>query len=378
MKGRNNFFLVFTGFVFISQFKVVAGQEVRTVWFHQVPRVSQAPVIDGRPDDPCWKELPVLTNFGRDRYSLKSTHPLVPMRLQLGYDQTYLYCLWRMANAAGEYRVDYGELKKKQQEAMYNSAMYWNQPSVEFRIDGRHDRHGETMIQMNLIGQKEAFQKIATGWSTEYTEGWDIWADYTYVPGYDENSWWVELKVSLKDLNAEARPGYIMGAQFRYFHKPGVYFAWTPAGYETAGYGDLVLVEKPLPMDKALKLICPEYETMVIRMPQPDKVVVVEKGKVYQMDYRETFTRDWKNLCLSRETVEKLLLARPALQKDRWVETMRKEWENLEKEIASLPEVGAAEMARLKQPMETLNWLLEEITARIRIQELVVKPQGLP
>jgi len=372
------FFLIFVSQAITDVQPATEKEQIRNIWFHQVPAVSKAPVIDGKIDDDCWRELPALTNFGRDRYSLKSTHPLIPMSLKLGYDKVYLYCLWKIANPAGEFRVDYEALRKKQQEAMYDSAMFWNQPSLEFRIDGRRDRLGETMIQMNLVGQKEAFQKIATGWSTEYTEGWDIWADYSYVAGFNESGWWVEMKVALRDLNVEPRPGYIMGAQFRYFHKPGVYFAWTPAGYDTSGYGDLLLVEKPLPMEKALELICPEYRDLVVRMPQPEKVVVVEKGRISEMGYRQTLYQDWEKITERKQQLERLLINCPLLQKEKILETIKKSWESLDKEIGGLMEVGAAEIMRLKQPMEELSWYLEQLKAMMQIHNLLTEHRKQP
>ena len=344
----------------------------RNIWFHQVPRVKQAPVIDGKRDDACWKRLPVLSNFGRDRYSLKSKHPMIPMTMQLGFDDTYLYALWVINNPEGEHGVDYGSLRDKQEARMHDAAMYWNHPSVEFRIDGRRDRLGETAIQMNLVGQKQAMQLIATGWSREYTAGWDIWADYDYVPSHDDSAWWTELKVSIKDMGAAARPGYVMGAQFRYFH-PGAYFAWTPGGYEVARYGDLLLVEEPLPTENALAAVCPDYRSAIIRMPQPDKVVVVAEGEVSEIPYKDTIMDELNAVKQERGRILEACQRVAALDGAKVIASVDKQIAEIEKDVAEVKEFRAHDLMRLRQPLDVLGFSLREARARAEIHALLAK-----
>jgi len=343
---------------------------VRDLWFHQVPRVETPPAIDGKPGDPCWQKLPALSNFGRDRYGLKSKHPMVPMTMKLGWDDTYLYCLWHMSNPAGEHRVDYRELERKQRGKMLASAMYWNQPSVEFRIDGRRDRLGETVVQMNLVGQKQGMQKIATGWSTEFTAGWDIWADYEYVPGYDQDGWWVELKVALKDMGAEAKAGYVMGAQFRYFH-PGAYFAWTLAGYDPAGYGDLILVEEPLPMRGALEAIIPDYASTTVRMPQPDGIVLVARGEVSKVSYREAVMKEVLAIREARKALGASLEARPEMDAAAVAGMVDGQIKAVEEELAKIETFTASEMMRLRAPLDGAKYALRQAAAQVEIHDLL-------
>ena len=355
---------------FIASADAASAGNVRDLWFHQVPRIRTAPTIDGKTDDACWKTLPALSNFGRDRFSLKSKVPIIPMSIRLGFDDTYLYGLWHIGNLEGEHRVDYRELKKKQEERMHDMAMYWNHPSVEFRIDGRRDRLGETAIQMNLIGQKQAMQLIATGWSREYSDGWDIWADYQYEPGHNESGWWLELKVSLKDMGAEARPGTILGAQFRYFH-PGAYFAWTPGGYSVAAYGDLLLVEEPIATEEALKLVCPDYRSVIIRMPQPDKVIVVEKGRFSEIPYRDTVMQEVSAVKRRRTETFGRAAGQEGLDGAKLLAEVDKQIEALDKDLGQIEEFRAHDLMRLRQPLDSLHFALKEAEASVKIKELL-------
>lgn len=347
-----------------------ASGGVRDLWFHQVPRVKTPPVIDGKRDDACWKTLPVLSNFGRDRFSLKSTHPLLPMRVQLGFDERYLYCLWWIGSPEGKYKLDYAELRRKQEARMNETEMWWNPPSLEFRVDGNRDRLGETSIQMNMVGQKQAMHKIATGWSTEYAEGWDIWADYKYASGYDPAGWWIELRVSLKDLGAEARPGYVMGAQFRYFHV-GAYFAWTPGGYNPQYYGDLLLVEKPLPMSKALELIMPDFRTATIRMPQPDGVVVVKNGRTSIESYKDTIMAEVNEIRKQRADLAAKLKVRPGMDAKKVMAPVDQALDAIDAALGNSQTFSASDMTRLREPLAAADYVLRDAQARIDIHDLM-------
>lgn len=346
-----------------------AGSSV-DLWMHQVPRVKTPPAIDGKTDDPCWKALPALSNFGRDRYAQTSAHPLFPIALQIGYDDTYMYVLWKLSNPAGTHHMDYAALKKRQDDTKHDTAMYWNRPSLEFRIaaPGR-----ETMLQMNMVNKKEALQMIHTGWSTDTDLSFDLWGDYQYVSGFDENGWWVEMRVALKDLGIEPRSGIAMSAQFRYFHAGGTYFAWTPAGYDPAQYGKLILVDDPLPAEKALELIFPNWRNMTIRMPQADNVVVVERGQFTETSFQAMIVNELNGLKQKRQQLDAQAKSVAGNDAKAMFANLDKKIADLDADIGKIAAFSAADVARLRTPLDALAFDLREAAATLATRELLVR-----
>jgi len=171
-------------------------------------------------------------------------------------------------------------------------------------------------------------------------------------------------------MGAEARPGTIMGAQFRYFH-PGAYFAWTPGGYSVAAYGDLLLVTKPIATEEALKLVCPDYRSAVIRMPQPDKVVVVEKGKFSEAPYRDTVMNEVGAIRQAREEILKLTEGQKGIDGAKLLADVDKQIGTLDKDIGQVEEFRAHDLMRLRQPLDKLHFALKEAEARVKIRELL-------
>jgi hypothetical protein len=369
-RGKILFYIPLVSVFFLSPLLCRSEEDtVKNVWLYQVQRVSHPPVIDGKQDDKAWDEIPPLTNFGKDRYD-SGKHPMLNISVQMGWDSVYLYCLFKIYNPGGEFRINLAELEKKQRERMYDTPMWWNYPSQEVRIDGRRDRAGETMIQMNMVGQKEAMQKIATGWSTEYSEGWEVWGDYKYVAGYDEQAWWTELRVALEDLGAEPVANYVMGAQFRYFH-PGGFFAWTPGGYDVGLYGDLLLVEKPLSFEDAMNIAHPGYKEQVVNIPWPDKIVVIDHGRFYENTYREMLTSLFNDLKKGKDALMEELKMCSGIDQKSTTEYINKEFALVEEEFKKTVEFTAADMIRMKQPMEAFQFALSEVKARVNIYHLV-------
>jgi hypothetical protein len=227
---------------------------------------------------------------------------------------------------------------------------------------------------MNMVDQKQAYQTIATGWSVEQNPGFDLWGDYQYASGYDDSGWWVELKVALKDLGVDVRHGYVTGAQFRYFHiASGVWFAWTPAGYSPAGYGHLLLVDEPVSTEQALTLIYPNWRNMTIRMPQADKVVLVDRGQFVETSYQEAVMKELNGLRQKRRQIGQKAASATRLEAKAMFANLDKTLADIEADIAKVGSFNASDMTRLRQPMDNVAFALREAEANVAVKKLLAQ-----
>jgi len=190
-------------------------------------KVSQAPVVDGVLDEPCWKAAPVAGEFNRrdgDGRPTQKTH------VQAVWTDEVLYV------AMVCFDQDMSSVVAHVKE---HDGPVYNDDSVEVFLDTNYDRRSFFHLSCNAAGTR------ADDLNYEDGASWDgAWQARTRR--FDDR-WQVEIAVPFKSLNVKPRVGTIWGANFyRCIKSPREEVAWScPFGLPLMGtrFGKLVFAD---------------------------------------------------------------------------------------------------------------------------------------
>ena len=156
-------------------------------------RAATEPVLDGRLDDPAWKDAPVHTRF---YVYLKPKPALSPVRseMRLLYDDK---ALW-IGLTHFEDRVD-----KLRAVATVRDTVSWDEDMDEIYIDPFGTAVGFTKLHVNSIGTIGDLRRVDSAVLLGEWNG-DGWAAKTSV---GKDRWCVEVRVPYSDLQQPPVPG---------------------------------------------------------------------------------------------------------------------------------------------------------------------------
>lgn len=155
-------------------------------------RVTVAPVIDGRLDDPVWDEAPIVSDFVQ-RAPLPMQPSTLRTEVRLLSDATALYVAMRMLDSAPDSII--APLARRD----YQGYSDW----AEVLIDSYHDRRSAVRFALNPSGVKlDAYLSEDSERSQDL--GWDaVWQG---AAARDADGWTAEFRIPLSQLRFAPSP----------------------------------------------------------------------------------------------------------------------------------------------------------------------------
>jgi len=235
--------------------------------------VDQAPTLDGKLDDPCWRSLPREKTFYKFG-TLKAAPAPFSTTMQLGYDRAGVYVgLW----------LDVEDMSQLVANITNRDAGHiWHDDSVELYFDRTATAIGFRKFTVNALGtQADLFRmdpaNIDMAWSPM---GWRVATDIR------KNGWGIELFFPWEDLGGPAKPGDLWRFALIRFERHPKFAAgtWSLGAMYTAPerFGWLLFAEdRPEPQRLAKLLaarvpgnwILPVGEQVILNGPKAPTVV---------------------------------------------------------------------------------------------------------
>ncbi len=202
----------------------------------QAARVTEAPKIDGRLDDPCWKTLPSSSGFSDESLG---TIVKDDTTIWIGYDDVKLYVAYYCHDPLPKGIV--GKETKR-------GTSFRGEDRVRFRLNPFNSKRGEDESEINVNPLGTQFAEFAGGRATkqEWEGAWESAARIV------EDGWTVEMAIPWRNFVRPATNGkpVTLGVNFeRYQAKTQIYSYWSNLGIQEHRElgGQWVGVVMPLP-----------------------------------------------------------------------------------------------------------------------------------
>jgi len=231
----------------------------RKINFTSVSRTAKAPILDGKLDDPCWKQAIVLKDFvltaGDD-----GSPPKYSTQCYVLYDKTHLYVGFHCSEP------DVSNLKSTSLQFDDLDILYDDR--VEVFLDVNHDHRSYFEFAINPAGvmfDQTGYNRLNGSKTCDMEPRWNgRWRAKTSV---DEEGWFAEFQIDVTSLGLkQLEDGMTWGANFARARKPHVnrgdevfkklpegeaeYSAWAPVNdyiretisnfHEPIEFGDMV------------------------------------------------------------------------------------------------------------------------------------------
>lgn len=157
-----------------------AAENVREI---PAQRTGAPPVIDGRPDDPCWAGAPTASDFTEHKTSRIAKEQTTARVL---YDDTYLYVAFECIEP---------EPKKLQATERKRDRLLWDEDWVEVQFDTLGDQRGRYVFALNPLGTLFDARVDVFGWNN----AWDSTASGASEIGADK--WCAEFAIPIGELH---------------------------------------------------------------------------------------------------------------------------------------------------------------------------------
>src|SRR5258708_2941985 len=176
----------------------------------QAARVTEAPKIDGRLDDPCWKTLPSSSGFSDESLG---TIVKDDTTIWIGYDDVKLYVAYYCHDPLPKGIV--GKETKR-------GTSFRGEDRVRFRLNPFNSKRGEDESEINVNPLGTQFAEFAGGRATkqEWEGAWESAARIV------EDGWTVEMAIPWRNFVRPATNGkpITLGVNFeRYQAKTQIY-----------------------------------------------------------------------------------------------------------------------------------------------------------
>ena len=354
----------------IILFALVASahaQERRTVTLYDVQRTATAPAIDGRLDEPCWQNRPVITDMVL-RDAPTRVRARVQTRTTLLFDDQALHIGIHMSEPFPRtLRASYRQ---------YDGQLWWDD-SVELYIETGCTHTMYFKLMSNPLGTRADWRGILTPEGFKMLD-WGTGAAWTVAAHVGADFWSLEFRIPWSDLEVKPpRMGDIWSfeiVRFRYAHDPDAkgepdheYSSWNVgASYSApARFGNIVFGGST----EAFERMLAEKLTPVFG---PAIRLYGRQGELAYTQYPALLKARAAEATAALATAAKRLdVVRPQLEA-KAAEELQKRYEELKGRLASLgaaePSPSAAEeIAKLTGQIDGLDWTLKyhELNAKL-------------
>ncbi len=156
---------------------------------------NEPPVIDGKGDETCWENAPVLTNFISHR-TKQPMDALYQTRVRLLYDQSHLFALVECMDP------DPNSLQAISRK--YDRRM-GDEDHIELQLDPLHSKRSGYEFLVNPLGTRRDLTRN----NFTVTSTWD--ADWSASCSVQENRWIAEIAIPIACMNFIAKDNITWG-----------------------------------------------------------------------------------------------------------------------------------------------------------------------
>jgi hypothetical protein len=257
-------------------------------------RADAPPAIDGKLDDAVWRKAKPLrdwgtTNYGRTRQGMGEDFIPGEIDFRAAWDETYLYIAARCYHRL--HPNDVAELHRK--IANVAEPIYARE-CLEIHIDGNLDHATRFQSIVNPLGEKMMIWHYDFGWGILQNTDYGMDADWDVAADIGQDSWTVEVRYALADIQIEPRVGAMFGMNPCWFDwadsraGDGERYWWQYVTWSTHDdshhdprlYGRFILVDKePATLEEGLRLAFPDLDKRSIMIQTDDGLLVMAQGK---------------------------------------------------------------------------------------------------
>lgn len=158
------------------------------------------PVLDGKMDDPCWKDAEVAGNF---TMMTSYSAPSVQTEVRAAYDAANLYLFWTAHEVAMD-QVRFDGKEPAKPRARDDSIRYTTEDVIELFLDPGKTGTGFYHLMANPAGCR--YDAIAS--PTVNLTSYDYTPDWQTAPGRAPGAWTLEMRIPISELVA---PGLFSG-----------------------------------------------------------------------------------------------------------------------------------------------------------------------
>ena len=280
------------------------ADKVQSFKVHFATKVAEAPKLDGKLDESCWKAAEAISDYGPCTIGQDAKRRIPRTEVRLLWDDKYLYVGAKCFEDTPENMASFLHIVNDRKRAFHS------RDCIEMHIDGNNDEH--TTFQCWLLANHEKF--IHWNWD----RGWGILTDHDYGLNADweithstgkedgMDYWAVEARYALAHFELKPQVGYIFGfepARFRFdkqiFNADGteaspkscMFLGWGSQGgshHEPNRYGKVIFVEKkPASVPEGLKLAYPDLNERRILVQSGSEYAVFDCGKTSTLTYEQ-------------------------------------------------------------------------------------------
>ena len=270
---------------------------------HFATKVAEAPKLDGRLDEACWKAAEPICDYGPCTIGQDARRRIPRTEVRLLWDDKYLYVGAKCFEDTPENMASFLHIVNDRKRTFHF------RDCIEMHIDGNNDEH--TTFQCWLLANHE--KHINWNWD----RGWGLLTDSAYGLNADweishsvgkedgMDYWAVEARYALAHFELKPQVGYVFGfepARFRYDktiyskvdgsvmgERAGQWLGWGSQGknhHNADGYGKVIFVEKkPASVAEGLKLAYPDLEKRTILVQTGSEYAVFDHGRSSTLTY---------------------------------------------------------------------------------------------
>jgi len=187
----------------------------RKISFTGVSRITKAPILDGKLDDPCWKDAQILTDFVLTAGDAGSA-PKYSTQCYVLYDETNLYVGFRCSEK------DVTSLKSTSLQFDDLDILYDDR--VEVFLDVNHDHRSYFEFSVNPAGvmfDQSGYNRLHGSKTCDMEPRWTgRWRAKTSI---EKDAWFAEIQIDVTSLGLlQIDEGMTWGANFARARKPHV------------------------------------------------------------------------------------------------------------------------------------------------------------
>lgn len=197
---------------------VAAAEDSLPIYVYPCPEVSQAPIIDGRLDDPAWQQAPLVSGFVV--YGKGEVLATVQTGVRVVYDQRALVFGVRCEEPSMDRLVPVNHARDE--HAIFSSE------AVEIFVDPAHSHSRYHQFAVNAAGSLYDSLRTDSIWNSEATAAAFLGPDF----------WSLELSIPWQSLQVEPRPGAVVGFNVCRDRHIGEQRQWTMWAHVTDGFHD--------------------------------------------------------------------------------------------------------------------------------------------
>jgi len=285
---------------------------------YQVERIEpgNAPVIDGKLDEPIWSDKAEITTLRRFNGPQKGELATQQSAFVVLTDGAMLYL------GITFFEEDMANLK-------WNPAQpaFWND-CAELYFDPRHDGTRSIQLVVDIGGQKVWIKKFDDGYGWWDDSSWYMLAKWEAAAARGTDRWTIEIAIDCASFGIDPTPGKVCGfnpCRFRISAQPQEFTAWGfdrfidyPAQKMMPSWGHLVFAApgvkaKGQPVTaQDVALVYPDLGERVIEVPTEDGFMLFSRNGERRAKFAELLAPALAELAAALQKARQALDALPA------------------------------------------------------------------